>query len=218
MSFPVYDCRQDLRNILVTPQIRARFCRAEPGTGGHETYHTHDLGHEIFLVLTGRLEFRISGKTREVGAGQLCFALAGEPHSVRVLGDEPAHFYLSVTPHIQPTHTFYDDAGARRPPLFRPSSDYDARPDDPSVPMAELIGRHLEAVRATADAAQRCAEVQQMTATALEAALAAGNGEEAARLREQMWAPLLDTFARVGELAQAWNHLAPRAGGVHAFY
>ena len=33
MGFEVYDCRRDIRNILVRPQIRARFCRLEPGTG-----------------------------------------------------------------------------------------------------------------------------------------------------------------------------------------
>ena len=51
MGFTVYDCRKDIRNILVTPQIRARFCRLEPGPGSLDKFHTHDLGHEIFLSL-----------------------------------------------------------------------------------------------------------------------------------------------------------------------
>ena len=42
----------------------------------------------------------------------MCYALVDEPHSVRVLGDEPVYMYLSVTPHIQPTHTFFDDGQA----------------------------------------------------------------------------------------------------------
>ena len=43
MGFEVYDCRRDIRNILVRPQIRARFCRLEPGTGSLDAWHTHDL-------------------------------------------------------------------------------------------------------------------------------------------------------------------------------
>ena len=31
MGFPVYDFRKDIRNILVTPEIRARFLRMELG-------------------------------------------------------------------------------------------------------------------------------------------------------------------------------------------
>ena len=125
MGFEVYDCRRDIRNILVRPQIRARFCRLEPGTGSLDAWHTHDLGDEIFIILSGRVEFKINGEVKEVGPGQMCYALTDEPHSVRVIGDEPVYMYLSVTPHIQPTHTFYDDKGERQRPHFRPSSDYD---------------------------------------------------------------------------------------------
>ena len=32
MGFTVYDCRKDIRNILVTPQIRARFLSYGAGT------------------------------------------------------------------------------------------------------------------------------------------------------------------------------------------
>ena len=91
MGFEVYDCRRDIRNILVLPQIRARFCRLEPGTGSLDAWHTHDLGDEIFIILSGRVEFKINGEVKEVGPGQMCYALTDEPHSVRVLGDEPVY-------------------------------------------------------------------------------------------------------------------------------
>ena len=149
MGFEVYDCRRDIRNILVRPQIRARFCRLEPGTGSLDAWHTHDLGDEIFIILSGRAEFKINGEVKEVGPGQMCYALTDEPHSVRVIGDEPVYMYLSVTPHIQPTHTFYDDKGERQPPYFRPSSDYDTETDS-TTPVAELIDGHINAVRALA--------------------------------------------------------------------
>ena len=98
MGFPVYDYRTDIRNVLVTPQIRSRFLKMEPGQSAQ--LHSHDLGHEIFLILEGRVEFEIEGETEELGPGQMCVALADQPHTVRVLGDEPMTMYLSVTPHI----------------------------------------------------------------------------------------------------------------------
>ena len=39
MGFPVYDYRTDIRNILVTPQIRSRFLRMELGQVNRG--HTH---------------------------------------------------------------------------------------------------------------------------------------------------------------------------------
>ena len=87
MGFPVYDYRTDVRNILITPQIRSRFLRMEPGQTA--SIHSHDLGHEIFLVLRGKAEFQIDGQADVVGPGQLCVALADEIHSVRVVGEEP---------------------------------------------------------------------------------------------------------------------------------
>lgn len=211
-----YDCRADLRNVLITPQIRARLCRIEPGTGTHDQFHTHDLGHEIFLILSGRVEFKISGQLVELGPGQMCYALAGEPHSVRVLGEEPVYMYLSVTPHIQPTHTFYSEDGQRLPPLFRPSSDYDAQAD--VAPAAELVERCAAATRRAAQAAQASAQLQEELAGALKQALAAGDQREAGRLRETIWISLLETFKSVDQLAAAWNELAPRAGQITAFY
>ena len=52
MALRVFDFREDIRNLLVTPQIRARFMRLEPGQVADR--HSHDLGHEIFLILQGK--------------------------------------------------------------------------------------------------------------------------------------------------------------------
>ena len=92
MGFPVYDYRTDVRNVLVTPQIRSRFLKMEPGQSAQ--LHSHDLGHEIFLILEGRVEFEIDGETEALGPGQMCIALADQPHTVRVLGDEPMTMYF----------------------------------------------------------------------------------------------------------------------------
>ena len=217
MAFTVYDCREDIRNILVTPQIRARFCELAPGSGELNFGHTHDLGHEIFIILAGRVEFQISGHVEELGPGQMCYALVDEPHSVHVISDEPVYMYLSVTPHIQPTHTMYDDDQNRLPPVFRPSSDYDTETDS-TTPVEDLIDQHVESARILAELAQQNAQRQQDLGTQLKAALAAGGEAEATRLREAMWSPLLDIFKHVLQTADTWNTLSPRAGALTAYY
>ena len=217
MGFEVYDCREDIRNILVTQNIRARFCRLEPRSGSLDEWHTHDLGDEVFIILSGRVEFKINGEVKEVGPGQMCYALADEAHSVRVIGDEPVYMYLSVTPHIQPTHTFYDDDGERLPPNFRPSSDYDTE-TDATTPVDELVDGHVAAAQELAAQAAESARLQEEQAAALKAALAAGDMVEADRLRAAMWVPMLEVFKQAGAVAGGWNALAPRAGTVNAVY
>ena len=59
MSFEVYDYRTTNRNVLITPEIRARLYHMKPGQV--DGLHSHDLGHEIFLILQGRCVFEIDG-------------------------------------------------------------------------------------------------------------------------------------------------------------
>ena len=202
MSFQVYDYRTDVCNMLVTPQIRSRFVRMQPGESA--SLHSHDLGHEIFLVLAGRAEFRINGGTREVGQGQLCVALADEIHAVRTVGDEPMTMYLSVTPHIQPTHTGRTAGGKRMPTRFAPSSSYDVEPDDtPSI--GEVVNRSLEAARALARDAAALERVHEETAGRFR-----GGKDGAAEAREAVWEALYRVFRQAYELADGWNALADR--------
>ena len=204
MSFEVYDYRTDVGNMLITPQIRSRFVRMEPGEAA--ALHSHDLGHEIFLVLAGRAEFRIDGGTREVGPGQLCVALADEIHSVRTVGDEPMTMYLSVTPHIQPTHTGRTADGERMPTRFAPSQSYDVEPDDkPS--MGEVVDLNLEAARALAQDAEALVRVQEDAADRLKGDTRKDAVVEA---REAVWRSLYKVFRQAYDLADGWNALADR--------
>ena len=209
MGFPVYDFRTDVRNVLVTPQIRSRFLRLEPGpsTGGH----SHDLGHEVFLVLQGRAEFEIDGEVEELGPGQMCVALAGQMHSVHAVGDEPMIMYLSVTPHIQPTHTMWGEDGQRLPHRFTPSSSYDADTDT-ETPIADLVDELVRSTDALAQAARGAATAEAKLAEALKGALASGDEGKAARTRGDMWDALAPAYKLSHELASKWNDLAPRAG------
>ncbi len=201
MGFPVYDFRnpEHIQNMLVTPQIRSRFLRMEPGTSAQG--HTHDLGQEIFLILSGRCEFTIDGEKEELGPGQMCIALVDQMHSVRVVGDEPMIMYLSVTPHVQPTHTFWHADGTKMPPRFSPNANYDVA-EDTSLSIPDLLQRQAQLAARMAEAAAQVAQVNQ---TVME------GGSFDADTREQMWEALRTLHIRLAAMDDNWNELAPRA-------
>ena len=208
MALKVYDYRTDIRNVLVTPQIRARLLRMEVGQVNRG--HTHDLGHEVFLILQGRAEFEIEGEKAVLGPGQLCIALADESHTVRNVGDVPVIMYLSVTPHIQPTHTGWTEAGAQEPVSFRPSAVYDV-PLDGKTPTKELLDHHRSAVEAFARAAEAATKAQRQGIAAMGDVLAEGDKEAALAALAGMWETLYPTFKQAYEMASTWNDLASRS-------
>jgi quercetin dioxygenase-like cupin family protein len=211
MGFPVYDYRKDIRNLLVTPQIRSRFLRLEGGQVAKP--HTHDLGHEVFLMLQGRAIFEIDGEKEELGPGQMCVALVNQMHGIQVVSNEPVIMYLSVTPHIQPTHTMWTEDGRRLPHRFVPSKAYDVE-TDASTPIDQLLDRFVAAAQGVAEAAQGSARTQRQLAATLKKALARGDQDAATTARSAMWEALFRTYEKVYSLADIWNDLAPRAGKV----
>lgn len=220
MGFAVFDYRTDfarlprhsqptdVRNMLTNPQIRCRFLRLEPGeTAGP---HSHDLGHEVFLVLQGRAVFEIDGDSEELGPGQLCVALADQIHALRVVGDEPMIMYLSVTPHIQPTHTYMDEHGNRRPPRFVGSDSYDTG-IEPSVTNDQVVDSYVGALGATADAAQRAAADGAELTRRIKTAMDEGDSAAIEEARSASWDSVSPVYERVVEMAEIWNELAARS-------
>jgi quercetin dioxygenase-like cupin family protein len=113
----VFDWRDDpMGTVVATPEVRARFIRVEPGAprGG---FHSHEESNaiEAWVVLEGQVTFEIEDETIIAGPGQAVVAYPHEKHRVSCAGDEPAVYYLTVTPHRAPTHTHYDAAGNRLP-------------------------------------------------------------------------------------------------------
>lgn len=209
MSFEVYDIHTVNRNVLVTPEIRARIYHMAPGQV--DGRHSHDLGHEVFLILEGRAEFTINGHTRALGPGELCVALADEIHQVRnLLPDKPTIMYLSVTPHVHPTHTGRGEDDAKLPPRFSPNTNYHVD-QDMSVPLDALLARQQAAAAALLKAAEANLAVQQAEGSQLQAAWAAGDPEAARRARAAMWEAVYTLHKRLVEFEVAWNELAPRA-------
>lgn len=208
MPFTVYDYRTDLTNVLVTPEIRARLYQMKPGQV--DARHSHDLGVEVFLILEGKAEFTIEGHTEVLGPGQMCIAVGDEVHQVRnLLPDQPTVMYLSVTPHIQPTHTSWTDEGQKVPPRFVPSTNYNV-PSDLSTSTEMLLDEHLDAVEALDEATEAACDVQREQAAAFRQALAAGDKEAALQARDAMWEGLYPMFKQMYALAGAWNALTYR--------
>jgi quercetin dioxygenase-like cupin family protein len=210
MPFEVYDFRTVNRNVLVTPEIRARLYHMQPGQVDRR--HSHDLGHEIFLILEGEAEFNINGDKQVLGPGQMCVARVDEIHQVRnMLSDKPTIMYLSVTPHVQPTHTGRTDDDAKMPPQFSPNTNYNVE-QDMGVPMRDLVGRLQAAADDVAAAAEANVAAQAAQGQALLDALAAGDGAGATAARDAMWELVYTLHKQLYAFDDIWNEAAPRMG------
>lgn len=206
MPFDVYDYRTDVRNVVITPEIRSRFMRMEPGTVAAR--HSHDLGHEVFLILEGQAEFEIDGERAVLGPGQMCVARADQMHQVRVVGGTPMTLYLSVTPHIEPTHTRWDGRGQKLPPRYGTATASE-RANRPGAgqPPAALVDQHTTAANALAAAAAENDAAQAREAAVLRRALAAGDAHAAKAAVDAMWQQIYRTYKSVQALEAAWNEL-----------
>ncbi len=207
MPFQVLDFQKDIRNVLTTPEIRARFLQVDVGHTAQS--HTHDLGHEIFLILQGQAEFTIEGHAEVLGPGQLCIALTDEMHQVRNVGEEPVIMYLSVTPHIQPTHTMWKEDGTKKPPRFALNTAYDVEPDRETA-TDELLKQQLAAAEAWLAAVETNTQTQREQIGAYRAARESGDEEAALAARDAMWASLYPAFRSAFALADVWNSFTSR--------
>jgi mannose-6-phosphate isomerase-like protein (cupin superfamily) len=189
MAISVFDFRTDLANVAVSPQIRNRFRRVE--LGPVPEVHSHDLGGETFLVMEGTIEFTVSGETVVCEAGQGIYVPPRTTHAVRAIGAAPGVMYLSVSPHVEPTHTFYGADGSRLPPRYGVWQEAGGG----SAPSDAARGQLLADYRA---AAERLAE------------LATANAANAATTRDEILATLMPLLQHVETLERTWNELALR--------
>lgn len=210
MPIRVYDYRKDIANVVVNPEIRARFMRMEPAPAGR--MHSHDLGGEIFLVLEGQCEFIVEDEQVTCGPGQLIYVPPRVKHTLHAVGDQPCTVYLSVTPHVEPTHTHYDESGNVAPPRYGVWRGRDHGDPEPETSTAELAERVVAASERLAELAQRNAAAQREHAAALKRTLQEeGDAAAAKAVVDAMWLELRDTLQHVRELEGRWSALAPRA-------
>jgi quercetin dioxygenase-like cupin family protein len=117
MPARTFDWRDDpMGTVIAVPEVRARFLRLEPGQAPGN-FHSHEESNasETFVVLEGAARFDIEDESVVATAGQAVVTYPHERHRVTCAGEQPAVIYLTVTPHRQPTHTYYDAQGNRLP-------------------------------------------------------------------------------------------------------
>lgn len=209
MAIRVYDSRTDRANLVVHPEIRGRFLRLAPGPANRP--HSHDVGGEIFLVLEGQCEFLVEDERVTCGPGQLIYVAPRLRHTLRAVGDAPCVVYLSVTPHVEPTHTQYDERGARQPPRYGTWRGTGHGDPYPEVATPELAGRYAAAARELADLARANAAAAAGRLQALRASAAAADQPACKDAMDELWLSLRDVLHQVSALERAWNDLAPRA-------
>lgn len=209
MPIRVYDCRTDIANLVVHPEIRGRFMRLAPGPAGR--LHSHDLGGEIFLVLEGRCEFLVEDERVTCGPGQLIYVEPRLKHTLHAVGDGSCVVYLSVTPHVEPTHTQYDENGERLPPRYGTWRGKGHGAPNPEEATLDLAGRYAVAARQLAELARANAETAVGQVERLSAAAVAGDQPTLKGTMDELWLGLRDVLRQVSALERAWNDLAPRA-------
>jgi mannose-6-phosphate isomerase-like protein (cupin superfamily) len=209
MATPVYDYRNDIANVVVRPEIRSRFMRMEPAPAG--LMHSHDLGGEIFLVLEGQCEFLIEDERVTCGPGQLIYIEPRIKHTLHAVGNEACVVYLSVTPHVEPTHTHYDEGYNLLAPRYggwRGKEFVDTSADRSTVELAESYEAAAQKLAATA---LHNAEVLTQRMKDLRQGDTASNQPAFKQTMDEMWAGLRDVLQQVSETERVWNELAPRA-------
>jgi quercetin dioxygenase-like cupin family protein len=203
MPIDVFDFRTDSRNVFISPKLRGRFLRHEPGERG--PFHSHDIGDELFLILQGQCEFAIDGDRAVLGPGQLCVARAGQQHEVQVVGEEPMIMFLVVAPHIEPTHTFWDDAGDRLPEQYNltTAAEYaDADHTEPVLDLAQAVSTALSQLASDAALAAK------QFANQVDALGAGGTNAKAAL--DETWPVLRTMHEQLFIMQETWNALAQR--------
>ena len=81
---------------------------SRPGSGPPR--HIHHDADEVFVCLTGDLEFELEGERFIAGPGRCVFVPRGEEHAFRVVSDVPSRHLVIFTP--GGFETFFEEMGA----------------------------------------------------------------------------------------------------------
>lgn len=74
--------------------------------------HFHQDADEIFWFFEGTCRVTTPDGVALVPAGEIVYTAPGEWHIIENASDTPLRMFLTVTPNIVPSHTFFDEHGA----------------------------------------------------------------------------------------------------------
>jgi hypothetical protein len=161
-------------------------------------------------VLDGRRTFDVGGEIVVGTPGQAIYLLPRIKHRVYTRGPGPARYYLSVTPHVEPTHTHYDADLQRKPPSYggwRAAGDPSPRSTQATAELADTVAAEAERL---AELAQKMATALRRDSEQLRAASLAGGDAAAKPSVDAMWEAAYPALRQVRTFELAWNQLAPR--------
>ena len=100
--------------LVYTDYVRGGVLTFAPGFAADK--HFHQDADEIFWFFQGTCRVTVPGGVFTVPAGNIIYTAPYEWHIIETMGDEPLLMFLTVTPNIVPSHTFFDANGE---PLVR---------------------------------------------------------------------------------------------------
>jgi len=72
-------------------------------------YHSHDGASEVFVFLRGECTAKVEGISESFSVGDMLYVPAEEKHELANVGKGRLEVWLTVTPNVRPSHTFYDE-------------------------------------------------------------------------------------------------------------
>ena len=95
--------------LVYTDYVRGGVLTFAPGFAADK--HFHQDADEIFWFFQGTCRVTVSDGVFTVPAGNIIYTAPYEWHIIENVGDEPLLMFLTVTPNIVPSHTFFDANG-----------------------------------------------------------------------------------------------------------
>jgi mannose-6-phosphate isomerase-like protein (cupin superfamily) len=95
--------------LVYTDYLRSRVLNFAPGFAADK--HFHQDADEIFWFFQGTCRVTTPDVAILAPADTIVLTPAGEWHIIENVGDEPLLMFLTVTPNIVPSHTFFDVEG-----------------------------------------------------------------------------------------------------------
>ena len=84
-------------NLFESPRMFCDLYCLEPGQ--KQALHSHDVNDKIYYVVEGEARVTVGEETRDLGAGQITCAFAGEPHGVENAGEKRVVCLVFMAPH-----------------------------------------------------------------------------------------------------------------------
>jgi mannose-6-phosphate isomerase-like protein (cupin superfamily) len=99
----------DGQKLVYTDYVRGGVLTFAPGFAADK--HFHQDADEIFWFFQGACRVGVPDGPVDAPAGTIVVNPAGEWHIIENVGDEPLLMFVTVTPNIVPSHTFFDTEG-----------------------------------------------------------------------------------------------------------